>query len=177
MEVLNGCKVVGKAVVSKADQKRVYVRVSRATHHENESASQILVAVDLTTVSGSIEEPRKEDRGKSQILCTYYRFEHFSERASFPLAGSPGSIVQARNRRRIPEGAILWETARRFGKVMTSGYLNRVLGEHEQTHTYQTSHNKFVCRLVVRILMESHFIIIIFELWILRIKSFVSYCE
>lgn len=47
--------------------------MSRAAHHENESASQILVAVDLTAVP-AVEEP-----GKSQILCTYYRLEHFSE--------------------------------------------------------------------------------------------------
>jgi len=77
---------VGKAVVSKADQKRIYVRVSRATHHENESASQILVAVDLTAVS---EEPKKERPREKAKSCVHIIGSSTFQRASFPLAGSP----------------------------------------------------------------------------------------
>lgn len=156
MEVLNGCKIVGKAVVSKADQKRVYVRVSRATHHENESASQILVAVDL--YRGLRRRGAEKGRaGKSQILCTHYRFEHFSGRASFPLAGlSVRSFERETADAFRKTGAILWETARRFGKVMTNGYLN-LGGASTNTHLAASTRlhrNKFVRRLVVRILMK-----------------------
>lgn len=76
-------------------------------HHENESASQILVAVDLTRRRGA----EKGRPGKSQILCTYYRFEHFSE-SFLPSRGrSPFERETADAFRKT--GAILWETARR----------------------------------------------------------------
>jgi len=77
MEVLNGCKVVGKAVVStfKCLEQRI-----------TKSASQILVAVDLTAIS---EEPKKGRPREKAKSCVHITGSSTFQRASFPPAGSP----------------------------------------------------------------------------------------
>lgn len=83
------------------------------------------------------------------------------------------SIVRARNRRRIPEDRCdsLGNGTPRFGKVMTGDYLKRS-GKATNAHPgiYQIVIICIVRRLVVCILMKSHFTIVIFKLWILWIR-------
>lgn len=107
-----------------------------------------MVAVDLTAV----EEPRKEDREKAKS-CVHitggHRFEHFSESFLPSRELTVRSFERETANAFRKTGAILWETARRLGKIITSGYLNRS-GEastNENASQHRSGcHNKFVGR-------------------------------
>jgi len=150
--------------------------VSRATHHENESASQILVAGDLTAVP-AVKEPRKEHREKAKS-CVHITSLSTFQRASFPLAGFLLSGRIRLFKRETADalrktGAILWEN----GMSLRKSYDKRLLEKVWKSNIpgiYQTVIICIVRRLVVCILMKSHFTIVIFKLWILRVKSFAS---
>lgn len=96
----------------------IRTRVSRATHHENESASQILAVDDLTRGPRrrGVDERKGREKAKS---CVHITGSSTFQSAAFALAGPPfdrsSEKPQTHSGRQV---RILWETARRASEKL-----------------------------------------------------------